>query len=682
MGDSEEATKRLSCGSTVRVVEGVEASTEEWEFDESTFLAVKAGETVEVLAAEGEWLWGRRVDAPQEGWFPARVVRWNADARNEAASGAASGVPSVSWTGGSLPAGELTRLKKGRVTFADTANPTGTSASDVPFERFLWKRLVRPGAVELEAALRGEGVEPEKCTCHFCKRVMHEGFCKHVLGSEHMDAVKATLGGGLVRESSASGATGSFRRDLGSYWFNHLTGEWGVARGAALEPEQRPAASHEQQRQAASAQEQPRQAAAWRELYLVLGKRDLVWDIGSYSADGAYSLVQTAGTRELHWERREKMIRVVCAAGAEEWLQRSFLKSAWLSVCPVTRVPFCDLCRERVSRDHLECVAHRNRVLGVARGVFVVGESVRVVNFSGESWNGQEGFCQSWDELNWCWVVRLHRGGVVFVRGGELEALPYRLGGPPLPTGALVECMRRDAANFCTLPWQVPSAQWKDTGPLLEFCCARASANQYPLLHSLKDGLPAKSCLRDLPWDSILRMVFWRASEKAAEREGSSDLRSSGRLFTEADLVGVLKAFGLDNWEICKGRIEEWAAERPAVYDILTWRQTASQLQEVNRPGAWLQDCLRTEIGSICGEKSKDGLQYRAVTNPGLVELMRELRSRFHRRAGLAEKYGSSANNIGNQYECLFWLGFEEDWPEIILAMAWHAYLRDAGRVR
>ena len=608
-------------------------------------------------------------------------MRWNGDARNEAASGAASGVPSVSWTGGSLPAGDTATLT-GTGTLTGTATLTGTSASEVPFERFFWERVVRPGAVELEAALRGEGVEPEKSTCHFCKRVMHEGFCEHVLGSEHMDAVKATLGGGPVRESSASGATGSFRRDLGSYWFNYLTGEWGVRRGAALEPEQRPAALREQQRQAALAQEQPRQAAGWRVLYLVLGKCDLVWDIGSYSADGACSLVQTVGTREVHSERREKMARVVCAAGAEEWLQRSFLKSAWLSVCPVTKVPFCALCRQSVSREHLDCVAHRNRVLGVARGVFVVGDPVRVVNCSGEPWNGQEGFCQRWDELNWCWVVWLLRGGVVCVRGGEMEALPYRLAGLPLPTVALVDCMRRDAEKFCTLPWQVPSAQWKDRGPLLEFWCARASANQYPLLHSLKVGLPANSRLRDLPWDSLLRMVFWRASEKAAEREGSWDLRTSGRLFTEADLVGVLKVFGLDNWEICKDRIEEWAAESPGVYDIFTWRHTASELQELNRPGAWLGDCLRTEIGSICGEKRKDGLQYRAVTNPGMVELMRELRSRFHRRAGLAEEYGSSPNNIGNQFECSFWRGLEEDRPVIILAMAWHAYRLDAGRMR
>ena len=35
--------------------------------------------------------------------------------------------------------------------------------------------------------------------------------------------------------------------------------------------------------------------------------------------------------------------------------------------------------------------------------------------------------------------------------------------------------------------------------------------------------------------------------------------------------------------------------------------------------------------------------------------------------------YGASCNNVGNQLEYLAWLALENDKPELILALAWHA---------
>ena len=99
---------------------------------------------------------------------------------------------------------------------------------------------------------------------------------------------------------------------------------------------------------------------------------------------------------------------------------------------------------------------------------------------------------------------------------------------------------------------------------------------------------------------------------------------------------------------------------------------SARDLQQLNRPGEWLLDCVPTVCAVLRGALvARRRLKYQVLDNRSLAALMRELRIHHSPRASTSSSPADSAVHLGNQVEHLAWLALEADKPELILALSW-----------
>ena len=131
-------------------------------------------------------------------------------------------------------------------------------------------------------------------------------------------------------------------------------------------------------------------------------------------------------------------------------------------------------------------------------------------------------------------------------------------------------------------------------------------------------------------------------------------------------LSAVVGAAGMSTLEDLASYLHDWRAVSERVQAVLDWHISPQEMCERNRPGAWLADCMITEL-KVREQGSRSSVHYEAVGNVEYKIIAHKI--------GIAQECAtnSSANNVGNQLECLCWVAFEEDRPEWIIALVWHA---------
>ena len=117
--------------------------------------------------------------------------------------------------------------------------------------------------------------------------------------------------------------------------------------------------------------------------------------------------------------------------------------------------------------------------------------------------------------------------------------------------------------------------------------------------------------------------------------------------------------------------LEEWRSVSPSVAQLLDWSLASpSELCEISRPGAWLEDTLYTNELVKFGKRHN--IQFQAVGNKFYHELEEDLRV-MDRTKG-----NTSPNNVGNIYEHLSLLAYEAgrgEWIVVIGRLSARAYM-------
>ena len=112
--------------------------------------------------------------------------------------------------------------------------------------------------------------------------------------------------------------------------------------------------------------------------------------------------------------------------------------------------------------------------------------------------------------------------------------------------------------------------------------------------------------------------------------------------------------------------------EHQAVRALFKCKLTDEVLKEINRPGAWLLDCLHTEQLALLDAAKFRKVKYCVVPNPDLHRLYEALVPHMF-PPNMEHPPFRGLNYRGNQFEYLAWLALEEDMPQVALAVAWHA---------
>ena len=161
--------------------------------------------------------------------------------------------------------------------------------------------------------------------------------------------------------------------------------------------------------------------------------------------------------------------------------------------------------------------------------------------------------------------------------------------------------------------------------------------------------------LREIPWRRILEHLLTTAATRMDISFDAPKLLSA-----------VVEAAGMSTLEDLASYLHDWRAVSERVRAVLDWQISAKEMCEQSRPGAYLADCMITEL-KVREQGSRSSVQYHAVGNGEYQIIGHEM--------GIAQECAtnSSANNVGNQLECLCWVAFEEDRPEWIIALVWHA---------
>ena len=233
---------------------------------------------------------------------------------------------------------------------------------------------------------------------------------------------------------------------------------------------------------------------------------------------------------------------------------------------------------------------------------------------------------------------------------------------------------------FVELPWRVPCRPgWGGSYcPTLQSICALAPAYLHPFLHALTDLAMVKQQeptprLWDLPYNTLVKMVFTRAAISAAVHDA---LHPSHRMFSNEQLAEVLKAHDLDTVAGLGAALAKWMSlkEEPLLRELFNCKLSDAVLTVINRPGAWLLDCLHTEQLALVGADPAKfrTVEYSVVSNAALAELHDALMPHMFTPNMTAPPF-RGLNYRGNQFEYLAWLALEEDKPQVALAIAWHA---------
>ena len=198
-----------------------------------------------------------------------------------------------------------------------------------------------------------------------------------------------------------------------------------------------------------------------------------------------------------------------------------------------------------------------------------------------------------------------------------------------------------------SLKWTTCPSKWKDDS---QICATHQHAA--PRMQAFATTL---TTLREIPWRRILEHLLTTAATRMDIAFDAPKLLSA-----------VVEAAGMSTLEDLASYLHDWRAVSERVRAVLDWQISAKEMCEQSRPGAYLADCMITEL-KVREQGSRSSVQYHAVGNGEYQIIAHEM--------GIAQECAtnSSANNVGNQLECLCWVAFEEDRPEWIIALVWHA---------
>ena len=184
--------------------------------------------------------------------------------------------------------------------------------------------------------------------------------------------------------------------------------------------------------------------------------------------------------------------------------------------------------------------------------------------------------------------------------------------------------------------------------------------------------------LNDLNWNCFLQVIFTRCV-LLAETTPSRAVVSSAVEWTAARLEGILFRLGLDDLDRFIARLQNWMVSNDAASSLVTAQHEDRSLSELCRPGAWLLDCVFTEILIILAN-SPPGLLAHLYTRPptymrvGSAELRMLAGRIFHEDEEAV--FRRDRNYVCNVMRHLAWLLFEDSREELIVAMAYWLAVR------
>ena len=198
-----------------------------------------------------------------------------------------------------------------------------------------------------------------------------------------------------------------------------------------------------------------------------------------------------------------------------------------------------------------------------------------------------------------------------------------------------------------SLKWTTCPSKWSDSARIFATHCHAA-----PRMQAFAT---TRILLREIPWRRILEHLLTTAATRMNISFDAPKLLSA-----------VVGAAGMSTLEDLASYLHDWRAVSERVQAVLDWHISPQEMCERNRPGAWLADCMITEL-KVREQGSRSSVHYEAVGNVEYKIIAHKI--------GIAQEgaTNSSANNVGNQLECLCWVAFEEDRPEWIIALVWHA---------
>ena len=198
-----------------------------------------------------------------------------------------------------------------------------------------------------------------------------------------------------------------------------------------------------------------------------------------------------------------------------------------------------------------------------------------------------------------------------------------------------------------SLKWTTCPSKWNDSSQIY--------ATHLHAAPRMQAFATTRILLREIPWRRILEHLLTTAATRM------------NIPFDEPKLLSaVVEAARMSTLEDLASYLRDWRAVSERVRAVLDWQISPQEMCERNRPGAWLADCMITEL-KVREQGSRSSVHYEAVGN-GEYKIIAH-------KIGIAQECAtnSSANNVGNQLECLCWVAFEEDRPEWIIALVWHA---------
>ena len=202
-------------------------------------------------------------------------------------------------------------------------------------------------------------------------------------------------------------------------------------------------------------------------------------------------------------------------------------------------------------------------------------------------------------------------------------------------------------ASGVSLKWTTCPSKWNDSSQIY--------ATHLHAAPRMQAFATTRTTLREIPWRRILEHLLTTAATRMDIPFDAPKLLSE-----------VVEAAGVSTLEDLALYLRNWRAVSERVRAVLDWQISPQEMCERNRPGAWLADCMITEL-KVREQGSRSSVHYEAVGN-GEYKIIAH-------KIGIAQECAtnSSANNVGNQLECLCWVAFEEDRPEWIIALVWHA---------
>ena len=199
-----------------------------------------------------------------------------------------------------------------------------------------------------------------------------------------------------------------------------------------------------------------------------------------------------------------------------------------------------------------------------------------------------------------------------------------------------------------SLKWTTCPSKWNDSSQIY--------ATHLHAAPRMQAFATTRILLREIPWRRILEHLLTTAATRMNIPFDAPKLLSA-----------VVEAAGMVTLEDLASYLHDWRAVSERVRAVLDWQISPQEMCERNRPGAWLADCMITEL-KVREQGSRSSVHYEAVGNVEYKIIAHKI--------GIAQECAtnSSANNVGNQLECLCWVAFEEDRPEWIIALVWHAH--------